>query len=190
MKKMNNKGFTLIELLAVITIMGILMLVAIPAISRTIENSRRDTFANTAEEYIRGVSNAVSSDELKCNVSGSATIDTMIAAVPAGTYYVNIDTKSGETYAQQTQDLMEQGGKYSWSNADVKGYVEITKATAGNRTTYTYKILLVDSGNHGIGALAAKPVKRTNVTAVATTTYANVTHKTATTSVMECKLDV
>ena len=47
----NNKGFTLIELLAVITIMGILMMVAIPTVSRTIENSRKDTFIDTAKKY-------------------------------------------------------------------------------------------------------------------------------------------
>lgn len=57
MKKLNKKGFTLIELLAVITIMGILMMVAIPAVTRTIENARRDTFADVAKEYVNAVVN-------------------------------------------------------------------------------------------------------------------------------------
>ena len=44
MKKLNKKGFTLVELLAVITIMGILMIVAVPAVQRTIRNTRYKYF--------------------------------------------------------------------------------------------------------------------------------------------------
>ena len=40
-KNKNKKGFTLIELLAVIVILGILMLVAIPSVTRFINQSRQ-----------------------------------------------------------------------------------------------------------------------------------------------------
>ena len=66
MKKMNAKGFTLIELLAVITIMGILMIVAIPAVTRTIENTRKSSFITTAQNYVNGAKNLWASDNLKC----------------------------------------------------------------------------------------------------------------------------
>ena len=47
----NNKGFTLVELLAVIVIMGILMMIAIPSITKTIEKSRKDSFVDIAKSY-------------------------------------------------------------------------------------------------------------------------------------------
>ena len=97
MKKINSKGFTLIELLAVITILGILMLLAIPAISRTIENSRRDTYADLSKTYIETVRNAVLADEFTCDgKSVSGTED--------GTYYYVIDTDGDE---DGVKDLME-----------------------------------------------------------------------------------
>ena len=47
MKK--EKGFTLVELLAVIVIMAILLMVAIPAISKTLEDVRKRTFVNNVK---------------------------------------------------------------------------------------------------------------------------------------------
>ena len=135
----NKRGFTLIELLAVIVILGILMLVAIPAVSRTIENARRDTFMNTAKSYINAVKNAVAADELKCG-------DYMISALGTGYYQVvfNSSMDSGK-------DLMEQGGKSSWGNAEVKGVVLIQKTVDRDRNVHVYSIFMTDSQGRGIG---------------------------------------
>ena len=50
MKKKN--GFTLIELLAVIIILGILMIIAIPSVTSYINNSRKSAYVDTAKEII------------------------------------------------------------------------------------------------------------------------------------------
>lgn len=146
MKKLNRAGFTLIELLAVITIMGILMLVAIPSVSRTIENSRRDTFMDNTLIYVDTVRTAVLSGEIVCN-----GIDANAAA--NGTYYFVINTKSGEDGYQQTVDLMETVAKSSWQGNDISGYVEWTRDTSASnaeRTITTYSVCLEDTADHGM----------------------------------------
>lgn len=40
----NNKGFTLVELLAVIIILGLLMVIATPSITKYINNARVKTY--------------------------------------------------------------------------------------------------------------------------------------------------
>ena len=70
----NNKGFTLIELLAVIVILGILMIVAIPQVTKYIEQSKKDTFVDTAKAYINAARYAYLNDELACTVGDNATI--------------------------------------------------------------------------------------------------------------------
>ena len=62
----SKKGFTLVELLAVIVIMGILMMVAIPSISRVIENSRKDTFVDIAKSYADAAKTLLTADTLTC----------------------------------------------------------------------------------------------------------------------------
>ena len=66
MKKLNKKGFTLIELLAVIVIMGILMMVAVPAAQRYIVNSKKDTMVSQMKEYVEAVRKAYVADEFNC----------------------------------------------------------------------------------------------------------------------------
>lgn len=109
--KKNAKGFTLIELLAVITIMGILMIVAIPAVTRTIENSRKDTFVNTVQNYVGGAKTMWASDNLQCG-------DFVSSAVQTGYYYIAVNSAS-----TSVPQLLESGGKSSWGSRDIMGTI-------------------------------------------------------------------
>ena len=68
---MNKKAFTLIELLAVIIILGILMLIAIPSVTNYINNSRKSTYVTTVNELVKGTIAKVNSGDL--NVYDSDT---------------------------------------------------------------------------------------------------------------------
>ena len=59
-----NRAFTLIELLAVIIILGLLMAIAIPMVSRYIQESRKKSYVATANSYVNGVTKEIASGNI------------------------------------------------------------------------------------------------------------------------------
>ena len=165
----NNKGFTLVELLAVIVIMGILMMVAIPSVTRTIENSRKDSFVDIAKSYGNSARTLWTSDNLTCNGVVSSAVDD-------GDYYILINSK--ETAKDSLPVLVDQGGKSSWGNRDVNGYIRVNiSTTAGidSNNDGTYEVeprrvtkfyVALSDGTHGLiddDTLTMDELKRGNV---------------------------
>ena len=83
MKK--EKGFTLIELLAVIVLLAILMVVAVPKILNVIENSRK----SAAESSIKLVKDAI-----KTQVTSGSIMGTNFTSDESGCYTFNFDDQT------------------------------------------------------------------------------------------------
>ena len=145
----NKKGFTLIELLAVIVIIGILMLIAIPAMSRYIENARKDSLITIAKEYVNAVRNSWSADDLLCGSS-----DQVSSSMDEGNYYVLIDTTT-----ESTEELLDQGGKSPWGNRDLKGYVRVNITTNAKEQRVTKYYIAIADGTHGIYDNVSSPIE-------------------------------
>ena len=197
MKKRNIKGFTLIELLAVIIIMGILMMTAIPAVTKYIENSRKDTFWQTAKSYIDAARTSLLNGEFEvknsafsgivagdeCDLPPVATVDSTAKTIKF--YYTLIDIKDVE---------MEKGkGKSSFNRAfgstEGQGYIIVANRgyslSGGNPDpNMTYYFIGVDAGKNGIdtmtneSSLGRSKVKKGNGSLTAINNFKNNTTAT------------
>ena len=65
--KKNKKGFTLLELLGAIVIMGILMIMAMPSVTRQVENSRKRSFYTSVYNIVSNIrTEVISGDKTGC----------------------------------------------------------------------------------------------------------------------------
>lgn len=130
MIKLNNYGFTLIELLAVITIMGILMIVGIPAISSIIFNSRKDVAETSVRRYANEVNKEIKDYEIATSEVNDGTYSIMKNGyVCLGTYDVGSDTCAGGMLEVEMEGHSPESGEIEIFNKKV---VDVFNAKVNN----------------------------------------------------------
>lgn len=135
MKKLSNnkKGFTLIELLAVIVILAILVMVAIPAVTKYLNEARQGTYADSALKAIDAVRTDVISKGFADN-DGTATNIALSGNV------LTYDKDAINNLMEKTLDKSSFGSSYK----HVK--IAVTQDTSTGNTTY-YMCLIDEAGN-------------------------------------------
>ena len=112
--KKNNKGFTLIELLAVILILGIIALIAIPTVNSILKESRTGAWKSTASQMTKAAENYFQLKQIKNESyvtnfkNGQASTGYVVSVassnnakdeIKVGEKYVRIDTAADSTTA-------------------------------------------------------------------------------------------
>ena len=123
----NKKGFTLIELLAVIVILGILMLIAIPAVTKYIDSSKKETYVKTLNSMVDVVRYGVISGDSKYDMSNASEKNFSLK---------NIELEKGSNKSPYGDFI------------DASSYIKVIKNNVNGQ--YEYKVQARDVGGYCI----------------------------------------
>ena len=148
---MKRKGFTLIELLAVILILGIIALIAIPTINNILKEARIGAFQRSLEQIYSGIEKYYSIEAIK----GEERPSGHLIDLTDESSFKKLDIKS-QTYKKGYAYLSENGDIYlyasdtklcGYTDEDKKIVVEENKDACGVKKEIKYVEDLVELSN-------------------------------------------
>ena len=128
--KKNNKGFTLVELLAVIVILGLLMAIAIPSVTKYITQSRKKTLISSVDSYVTAVTTAVNDNEFGALSNGDIL------------YYIPVSNEENNSCIS-----LEKGGTDPFGNWK-EAYVAVNYDA--DNYSYNYYFTFYDDAGYGM----------------------------------------
>lgn len=149
----SGKGFTLIELLAVIVILGILLMTAIPAVTRNIAKSRRNTFWQNAKSYIKAVATPFLAGEY---VVTSATGTVCTAPAPGqsiGIYLTDVELEQGSTQKSSFGAAYKANSDNCAPMIIVKNEGKAAASGKEQKDTLVWYFIGVDQSGNGIATM-------------------------------------
>ena len=153
----NKKGFTLVELLAVIVILAVLALVAMPNVTRLMENARKNSFTTEAEEFAKYAQTAYTNVQLAGSLSNSEKISKI--KVPGTTkgdfeyFCISYEKLKTDQYVNKSND------------AAYGGIIELFIPTSTNSTvTSTITNIYMTNGSYAINGISLSNLASGNYT--------------------------
>ena len=153
-KMKNKKGFTLVELLAVIVILGVLLLIAVPSITSIIDNSKKNAFVSTSKMIAENVENlAIMDSYIGASTYCAIPIDSTNIKLDRGSLgtisgYVTVEGKTVKVFASdEISGTNYATGGVTLTAMNEKGYKPTSGISYATPTTLQTKdVCLTASG--------------------------------------------
>lgn len=155
----NQKGFTLVELLAVIVILAILALVAMPNVTGLMEKSRKNAFVTETIEFAKQATTAYTDLQVSGSVTNSPDLYLPTKNFTYGGKAYNYFCIS---YAKLAKDYI------SKSNGDsYKGIIEIFMPASTNTDGKTVTLVSITNGKYAVNGVSLTKLAKGNYTEAA-----------------------
>ncbi len=134
--RLSKKGFTLIELLAVIVILGVLLAIAIPSVTKYINVSKKSTYINNVQSYA----------------------STAMDQATLGTYKFPVNPNEATViFFDDLIEHLNKGGKTSPYGAEYvtdSSFIVIANTRTAEDPHYEMYIAAIDQDGYGIGTIS------------------------------------